>query len=209
MPCSINFSVTLDTEILSTVTKDFLKQMTILKSLKSVFVVTCCLLSRNKHFQNVVHSYGKKFAAFQQILPCKSWEGKYKNIRVAFRESIHTCLRCYGPDQSVHKDHVTVPENIMFIIVYNMYKLYIELHSYVVLLMDGHNGMHAISFIFVDTLHCYMCKYTFQFLYVCHLKTYREVGEPQIQIQYFHKLKYGQISISQSGSSFQKIVIPK
>lgn len=44
----------------------------------------------------------------------------------------------YSMNQSFHIDHVTVSENIMFIIVYNMYILYIELHSYVVLLMDGH-----------------------------------------------------------------------
>ena len=39
MPCSINFSATLQTEILSTVTSDFLKQMIILKSFNSVFFV--------------------------------------------------------------------------------------------------------------------------------------------------------------------------
>ena len=36
MPCFINFSVTLQTEVLSTVTSDFLKQMIILKSFNSV-----------------------------------------------------------------------------------------------------------------------------------------------------------------------------
>ena len=39
MPCSINFSVTLQTEILSTVTSDFLKQMIILKSFNSVLTL--------------------------------------------------------------------------------------------------------------------------------------------------------------------------
>ena len=37
MLCSINFSMTLKTEMLSTVTSDFLKQMLILKSFKSAF----------------------------------------------------------------------------------------------------------------------------------------------------------------------------
>ena len=36
MPCSINFPVTLQTEIISTVTSDFLKQMIIRKSFNSV-----------------------------------------------------------------------------------------------------------------------------------------------------------------------------
>ena len=39
MPCSINFSLTLQTEILSTITSDFVKQMIILKSFNSVFCV--------------------------------------------------------------------------------------------------------------------------------------------------------------------------
>ena len=39
MPCSINFSVTLQTEILFTVTSDFLKQMIILKSFNSVLTL--------------------------------------------------------------------------------------------------------------------------------------------------------------------------
>ena len=37
MPCSVSFSMTLQMEILSTGTSDFLKQMIILKSLYSVF----------------------------------------------------------------------------------------------------------------------------------------------------------------------------
>ena len=36
MPCSISFSMTLQTEIFSTITSDFLKQMIILKSFISV-----------------------------------------------------------------------------------------------------------------------------------------------------------------------------
>ena len=39
MPCSIDFSVTLQTEILSKVTSGFLKQMIILKSFNSVMNV--------------------------------------------------------------------------------------------------------------------------------------------------------------------------
>ena len=40
-PCSINFSIALQTEILSTVTSDFLKQMIIRKSFNSLFLVIC------------------------------------------------------------------------------------------------------------------------------------------------------------------------
>ena len=41
MMCSIIFSMILQTEILSRVTSDFLKQMIILKSFISVFLVHC------------------------------------------------------------------------------------------------------------------------------------------------------------------------
>ena len=38
MPCSINFSMTLQTEILSTIFSDFLKQMIILESFNSMLL---------------------------------------------------------------------------------------------------------------------------------------------------------------------------
>ena len=40
MPCSINFSMTLQTEVLSTVTSDFLKQKISIKSHNSMFCVS-------------------------------------------------------------------------------------------------------------------------------------------------------------------------
>ena len=40
MPCSINILMTLQTEILSAVTSDFLKQMIIFKSFNSVLSIT-------------------------------------------------------------------------------------------------------------------------------------------------------------------------
>ena len=39
MSCSVNFSVSLQTEILSTVTSDFLKQMIILKEFNSLLLI--------------------------------------------------------------------------------------------------------------------------------------------------------------------------
>ena len=55
MPCSINFSITLQTEILSTETSDFLKQIIVLKSFrvyneKAIKSGVCpvCLLSQNR-----------------------------------------------------------------------------------------------------------------------------------------------------------------
>ena len=48
MACSINFSMTFQTEILSTATSDFLKQMTIFKSFNSIFKVDCCLMENSK-----------------------------------------------------------------------------------------------------------------------------------------------------------------
>ena len=39
MPCSTKFSVTFQTEILATETSDFLKQIIVLKSFDSLFIV--------------------------------------------------------------------------------------------------------------------------------------------------------------------------
>ena len=67
MPYSINFSVTLQTEILSTVASDFLKQMNILKVLYSMFIfLRSEKKKRKKHnsFSYILYEFGEPFSLY-------------------------------------------------------------------------------------------------------------------------------------------------
>ena len=66
MPCSINFLVALKTEILSTVTSDFLRQMIILKPFNFVFTIK---VLKNWNTKNNYHNCPKLFGLSAVISP--------------------------------------------------------------------------------------------------------------------------------------------
>ena len=75
MPCSINFSMTLQTEILSIETSDFLKQMIILKSIIQFRVIVIILNTKLYTLLNITNNFCNNFTTgpLDEITEKKRW----------------------------------------------------------------------------------------------------------------------------------------
>ena len=77
MPCSINFSITLQTEILSTVISDFLKQMIILKPFSRPIYIKVPLKHQKKQTKFMFAKFQKNIFSGYIILIIQRLEGKH------------------------------------------------------------------------------------------------------------------------------------